>query len=50
MNREYVPATLAELWEEKYRQERRRERNRHLLAIAILLGFAALDVYLLWPL
>jgi hypothetical protein len=49
VNREYVPATLAELWDIRNKQEARKRRLHTVLEVSFWLAFIALDIYLLWP-
>lgn len=41
--------TLAELWEKRNRQDRKRLRNRRLLVAVYLFLFTAIGVLLAWP-
>lgn len=41
--------TIAELWEKRNQQDRKRQRNRILLAVVYLFLFTAIGVLLAWP-
>jgi type IV secretory pathway TrbF-like protein len=41
--------TIAQLWERRAKQERKRVRNRFLVGLSCYLLFLALAVYFAWP-